>query len=136
LSVKPKRERSDAYEKIYAVVRRIPRGKVASYGQVAEFAGLGGHARQVGYALHAIPDEIEIPWQRVVNAKGEISPRSDPLMEGVQQSLLAAEGVSIDRNGRIDLARFRWQPRLRSFLAKPRDRKGKSTSKRTKGSKR
>ena len=82
---------SGAYERIYAVVRQIPRGKIASYGQVAELAGLEGHARQVGYALHATPDAIDIPWQRVVNAKGEISSRSDPLMEGVQQSLLEAE---------------------------------------------
>lgn len=129
----PKREGSDAYQRIYAVVRQIPRGKIASYGQVAELAGLEGHARQVGYALYATPDEVDVPWQRVVNAKGEISPRSDPLMEGVQQSLLEVEGIRIDGNGRIDLARFRWQPRLHSILSKTRESNRKS---RKKGSKR
>jgi methylated-DNA-protein-cysteine methyltransferase-like protein len=124
---------SGAYERIYAVVRQIPRGKIASYGQVAELAGLEGHARQVGYALHATPDAIDIPWQRVVNAKGEISSRSDPLMEGVQQSLLEAEGISLDENGRIDLARFGWQPRLHSFFSKLLER---SRKRRKRGSKR
>jgi methylated-DNA-protein-cysteine methyltransferase-like protein len=119
----PRREKSDSYERIYAVVSKIPRGKIATYGQVAELAGLSGHARQVGYALHATPDEIAIPWQRVVNAKGEISPRADPLMAGVQKSLLDAEGVSFDANGRIDLARCRWQPRLHSFLLSESERK-------------
>ena len=112
----PKREKSDSYARIYAVVAKIPRGRVATYGQVAALAGLSGHARQVGYALHATPDESEIPWQRVVNAKGEVSPRADPLMEGVQQSLLDADGITFDANGRIDLDRYRWQPRLHSFL--------------------
>lgn len=119
----PRREKSDSYDRIYAVVSKIPRGKIATYGQVAELAGLSGHARQVGYALHATPDETAIPWQRVVNAKGEISPRSDPLMAGVQKSLLDAEGVSFDANGRIDLARCRWQPRLHSFLLPESERK-------------
>lgn len=117
--------RSDAYARIYAMVRKIPAGQVASYGQIADLAGLQGHARQVGYALHATPDEVEIPWQRVVNAKGEISPRADPLMAGVQQSLLEAEGVIIDPNGHIDLVRFGWQPRLHSLLPKPKQRRSK-----------
>ena len=105
------RNRSDAYGKIYAVVRRIPRGRVASYGQVAELAGLPGRARQVGYALHALPDDHRLPWQRVVNARGEVSRRAEPMMEQVQRSLLEAEGVQFDARGRIDLARFGWQPR-------------------------
>ena len=109
---------SDSYAAIYAVVEQIPEGRVATYGQVAELAGLSGHARQVGYALHATPDDLEIPWQRVMNAKGEVSGRSDPLMVGVQQSLLEAEGVVFNSNGRCDLARFRWQPRLHSEIAK------------------
>lgn len=66
---------STSYERIYAVVKRIPRGRVATYGQVADLAGLHGHARQVGYALHATPAHVRIPWQRVVNSKGEISLR-------------------------------------------------------------
>jgi methylated-DNA-protein-cysteine methyltransferase-like protein len=109
---------SDNYARIYKVVDKIPRGMIATYGQVADLAGLSGHARQVGYALHAVRDELDIPWQRVVNAKGEISPRSEPMMEGVQQSLLEAEGIEFDRNGRISLAQCRWQPRLCSVAAR------------------
>lgn len=109
---------SDNYARIYKVVDKIPRGMIATYGQVADLAGLSGHARQVGYALHAVRDELDIPWQRVVNAKGEISPRSEPMMEGVQQSLLEAEGIEFDKNGRISLAQCRWQPRLCCVAAK------------------
>src|SRR4051794_34672642 len=81
---------SDSYERIYAVIARIPPGKVASYGQVAALAGLGGHARQVGYSLHALPDDSDLPCQRVINAKGEVSLRSDPGggREGYQRHLL------------------------------------------------
>lgn len=113
----------DNYARIYDVVRQIPRGKIASYGQVADLAGLHGHARQVGYALHATPDEVDIPWQRVVNAKGEISPRSDPMMEGVQQSILEAEGVEFDLNGRIRLSLYRWEPRLHCVASRPTARR-------------
>lgn len=120
---------SDNYARIYQVVRKIPRGKVATYGQVADLAGLSGHARQVGYALHATPDDFDIPWQRVVNAKGEISPRSEPMMEGVQQSLLEAEGIEFDMNGRIALARCRWQPRLHSVASKDELRRGRAKTK-------
>jgi methylated-DNA-protein-cysteine methyltransferase-like protein len=100
-----------AYARIYRVVRRIPRGRVATYGQIAALAGLPGHARQVGYALHATPDDTELPWHRVINARGEISPRHEPLWEGIQAQLLAAEDVTPGANGRIDLTRFQWRPR-------------------------
>ncbi len=98
------------YQRIYAVVRRIPKGKVATYGQVAELAGLGGHARQVGYALHATPEDVEIPWHRVVNAKGEIS-LGVHRGKNEQQRLLEAEGVTFSEQGRISLRTHRWQPR-------------------------
>jgi methylated-DNA-protein-cysteine methyltransferase related protein len=102
---------SDAYSRIYAVVAAIPEGRVATYGQVAALAGLAGHARQVGYALHALPDGAELPWQRVINARGEISPRSGPgWEEGYQRHLLEEEGVAFDTAGRVDLRRFRWEP--------------------------
>lgn len=102
---------SDAYARIWAVVRRIPRGRVATYGQVAALAGLPGHARQVGYALHALPDEAgDVPWQRVVNAKGEVSPRGEPGADDEQRARLEAEGVAFDRRGRLDLARVGWRP--------------------------
>ena len=61
------------YDRIYEVVCRIPRGRVAAYGQVAAEAGLPGHARLVGYALHNLPDDTDVPWHRVVNARGGIS---------------------------------------------------------------
>ncbi|HSP35562.1 MAG TPA: MGMT family protein [Thermoanaerobaculia bacterium] len=97
------------YLRIYQVVRQIPRGRVATYGQVAQLADLEGHARQVGYALHALPDDLKVPWHRVVNARGEVSPRSAGDSHELQRELLAAEGVKFDRKGRIDLARFRWR---------------------------
>jgi methylated-DNA-protein-cysteine methyltransferase-like protein len=99
------------YARIYAVVKRIPKGRVATYGQVAELAGMPGHARQVGYALHSTPAELQLPWQRVVNARGEVSPRSHAGWEDYQRHLLEEEGVEFDERGRIPLARFRWQPR-------------------------
>jgi methylated-DNA-protein-cysteine methyltransferase-like protein len=98
------------YQRIYEVVRRIPRGRVATYGQVASLAGLAGHARQVGYALHALPDGSTVHWHRVVNARGGISLRSMPGAELVQQQLLAREGVRLDAKGRVRLSRVCWAP--------------------------
>lgn len=102
------------YARIYAVVRRIPRGRVATYGQVARLAGLGGHARQVGYALHALRDADGVPWHRVVNARGAVSPRSEPGGDRVQRQLLEREGVRFDERGRASLERFGWRPRARA----------------------
>ena len=101
------------HERIYSVVRRIPRGRVATYGQVAELAGLPGHARQVGYALHALSGDQDVPWHRVVNAQGRVSPRSAPGWEGAQRRLLEREGVRFDAQGRLSLERHRWKPRAR-----------------------
>jgi methylated-DNA-protein-cysteine methyltransferase-like protein len=102
---------SDSYRRIYAVVRRIPRGRVVTYGHVAKMAGLGGHARQVGYALHSLPGGEDVPWHRVINAGGRISRRATPGSEEVQRGLLEAEGVRFDGKGRVDLERFGWRPR-------------------------
>jgi TDG/mug DNA glycosylase family protein len=82
---------------------------VASYGQVARYAGLPGHARQVGYALAALRGESDVPWQRVINARGEVSPRATPGYEDLQRELLEREGVVFDAKGRISLPRFGWQ---------------------------
>jgi methylated-DNA-protein-cysteine methyltransferase-like protein len=110
-------------EKIYAVIARIPRGNVATYGQVAALAGLPGHARQVGTALGVLPDDSTVPWQRVINARGEVSPRAGSgglkIREGFQRHLLEEEGVSFDERGRIDLDRFGWDP----LAAPPRARR-------------
>ena len=98
-----------SYDRIYAVVRKIPRGRVATYGQVATAAGLRGHARQVGYALNALRSARSIPWHRVINAKGEISARSIPGSEKVQRTRLEREDVVFDDRGRVSLQRFRWK---------------------------
>lgn len=96
--------------RILAVVRRIPRGKVATYGQIATLAGFARHARQVGYALNDLTSGSDVPWHRVVNARGEVSPRAAVGWEDVQRDLLEQEGVELARE-RIDLARFGWKPR-------------------------
>lgn len=101
---------SNTYAKIYDVVRQIPPGKVATYGQVAELAGLFGKPRVVGYALFRVaePDD-SIPWQRVVNAKGEVS--YSQVRNGsdyLQRHLLEEEGIEFKANGKIDLNLYRW----------------------------
>jgi methylated-DNA-protein-cysteine methyltransferase related protein len=103
--------RSDPYQRIYAIVRRIPRGRIATYGQVAALAGLGGHARQVGYALHSLDAGDRIPWHRVLNAQGRVSLRTEPGGDRVQRALLEREGVRFDASGRANLERFGWRPR-------------------------
>ena len=101
-----------SYARIYAVVRRIPRGRVATYGQIAELAGLPRQARQVGYALAALRDQ-RVPWQRVINARGEISLRTVSGPDELQRVLLEREGVKFDANGRVSLHAHLWQPRRR-----------------------
>ena len=99
------------YAKYYEVVRRIPRGRVASYGQVARMAGLLGRARQVGYAMAALPDESDVPWHRVVNARGQVSRRAGgAAFELIQRAMLEAEGVRFDASGHMDLERHGWSP--------------------------
>jgi methylated-DNA-protein-cysteine methyltransferase related protein len=100
---------ASAYQKIYDVVRLIPIGKVATYGQIADLAGLYGKARLVGYALFQVELESDVPWQRVVNAKGEIS--YSTAREGgdyLQKNLLEQEGIEFKANGSIDLKLYRW----------------------------
>jgi methylated-DNA-protein-cysteine methyltransferase-like protein len=98
-------------DRIYRVVSRIPRGFVATYGQVAALAGARGHARQVGYALHALPEDVDVPWHRVINARGEISPRGTSGADAQQRLRLEAEGVEFDDRDRVDLSRYRWRAR-------------------------
>jgi alkylated DNA nucleotide flippase Atl1 len=98
------------HNRIHDVVRRIPPGRVSTYGDVAVIAGLPGHARLVGYALHALPDHSTVPWHRVVNFRGGLSVgRAHPGAEIVQRQRLEAEGVQFDGGGRVPLKRFRWQ---------------------------
>ena len=99
-------------ERIYSVVSRIPRGRVATYGQVARLAGLPGQARLVGYALSALDERSRIPWHRVVNARGQISVRRNGGPASILQTLrLEREGVRFDAGGCISLDLFRWRPR-------------------------
>jgi methylated-DNA-protein-cysteine methyltransferase related protein len=102
-----------AYDNIYAIVRQIPQGRVATYGQIADLAQLYGQARLVGYALFRVNDPAsEIPWHRVINAKGEISYSSLRLGgDYLQRSLLEDEGIEFSQNGKIDLRRYQWQPK-------------------------
>jgi methylated-DNA-protein-cysteine methyltransferase-like protein len=101
---------ASSYARIYAVVRRVPKGRVATYGQIAELAGLPRQARQVGYALAALGD-ARVPWHRVINARGEISLRARSGPEQLQRLLLEREGVAFDAKGRVALARHLWRPR-------------------------
>ena len=89
-------------ERIYAVIRQVPAGKVTTYGQVSKIVGTVS-ARQVGYALAAVRENLHVPWQRVVNSQGKISlPGSD------QRRLLEEEGIEFGNSGKIDLKRFGW----------------------------
>jgi len=99
------------YDRIYSTVRQIPFGQVATYGQVADLAGLYGKARLVGYALFRVQIADDIPWQRVINAKGEIS-YSLKRQGGdyLQKVLLEEEGIEFKSNGKIDLNKYLWQP--------------------------
>jgi methylated-DNA-protein-cysteine methyltransferase-like protein len=106
-------------ERIWATIRDIPEGSVASYGQIAEIAGIPRGARQVGYALRHLPQGRDVPWHRVITASGKIafSIGSDSFNE--QSKRLSMENVAI-RNGRIDMKKYRWQPDLDELLWKPR----------------
>jgi methylated-DNA-protein-cysteine methyltransferase-like protein len=99
-----------AYDRILAIVRRIPRGRVATYGQVAALAGLAHAPRVAGYALHALPDGSPIPWHRVVGAGGRLSlARKSPDGAITQRLRLEREGVEFDARGRVVLARHAYR---------------------------
>jgi methylated-DNA-protein-cysteine methyltransferase-like protein len=95
------------FERIHAVVARIPKGKVATYGQVARLAGRVT-ARLVGFAMAGASDGL--PWQRVINSRGEVSPRKHGDGHLTQRKLLEREGVRFDDRGRVELARHAWRP--------------------------
>lgn len=104
-------ERSPACARIYAVVRRIPRGKVATYGQVADLAGMHGAARLVGYALHASREHHGLPWHRVLAAGGRLSlVKLDPHAATTQRIRLEHEGVRFTARGTADMAAHQWAP--------------------------
>lgn len=101
-------KRSGLYVRIWDVVRKIPVGRVVTYGQVARMAGLGNQARLVGYALHQLPEDTDVPWYRVVNAKGCISLSKIDSGYYIQKAFLEAEGVEFIED-KIDLDNFRWE---------------------------
>jgi methylated-DNA-protein-cysteine methyltransferase-like protein len=97
-------------ERVWFIVKKIPEGAVATYKQVAGFAEIPGRsgARQVGYALAQLPQNKDIPWHRVINAKGMLSPRANPDSVIYQRELLTVEGIEFDHLGKIDLAIYGW----------------------------
>lgn len=95
------------YERIYAVVRQIPPGKVSTYGQIAGMVG-GCTARMVGYAMAALPYNTNVPWQRVINSQGKVSARIGGSGSAEQRQLLEAEGVRFDQNGRVNFSQVGW----------------------------
>lgn len=97
--------------RIYTAIRRVPRGQVSTYGDIAKHAGYPGQARQVGYALHALPSGSPVPWHRIINSSGRIS--LPPEEGGTEQRLrLLAEGVMVQAGGRVKLTEYRWHPRV------------------------
>ncbi|RME52178.1 MAG: hypothetical protein D6790_18905 [Caldilineae bacterium] len=108
LDDRPRGSQRKVYQDILLVVAQIPRGQVATYGQIAWIVG-AATPRMVGYALAGLPENTDIPWQRVINSQGGLSPRGDPLAVDVQRRRLEAEGVQFGPEGRVDLDRFGWE---------------------------
>ncbi|PIE33688.1 methyltransferase [candidate division KSB3 bacterium] len=107
------------YQQVYDLVAQIPYGRVMTYGQIAIFLHRSTAARAVGYALHQLPPGNTIPWQRVINAQGKISPRSAGALvcePSLQRLLLEQEGIEFDENGKIDLSHYLWEPPTESLL--------------------
>lgn len=99
---------SDSYRKIWTTVEKIPKGKVATYGQVAHISKLSRQARLVGYALHNLPHGIDVPWHRVINHQGKISFPENSTSHKRQIDLLERDGVAVVK-GRIDLKLYGWR---------------------------
>ena len=108
--MKEKAKHDDSYrERVYEIVRRIPRGRVMTYGQIAYSLGKGYTPRTVGFVMHGA-DESNTPWQRVINSQGRCSTGRIVLPSDMQQRLLEREGVKFDASGRCDLENFLWHP--------------------------
>lgn len=100
----------NTFEKIYAVVKKIPKGRVATYGQIAAIAGNPRWSQVVGYALHTNPDPQNIPCYRVVNRSGQLSPAFAFGGENAQAELLRSDGIELSEDGTVDLKKYLWQP--------------------------
>ena len=131
-------------ERVYKIVRRIPRGRVMTYGQIAELLGEGYTPRTVGFAMHSSPDGT--PWHRVLNAQGATSTGRIVLPHDKQQRLLEQEGVVFNQNNRCDLETYLWIPKTkaapsegslyRSSREKSANAKAKTSTRKTSKSKR
>ena len=127
---------SRLYERIYAVVRRIPSGQVATYGQVAELAGMPGAARVAGAAMRASLPARGLPWQRVVGKRsGAVAQVSihDPVGAGIQRALLEEEGVRFSASGGISLRAYGWLPEDAAGPGRAREAKRKKEKARPRG---
>ena len=98
------------YQRVYALVRQVPAGRVVTYGQVAALLGRPQAARAVGYALRYLPVGSDVPWHRVINHRGQISPRYPAESPLLQRLLLEEEGIPFDAEARVPLASYRWHP--------------------------
>ena len=101
------------HEAVYTVVRRVPSGHVATYGQIARLAGSPRAARQVGYALAALPESTAVPWHRILNARGAVSLRRGAGPD-TQRIRLEREGVGFGLDGRVQLSEYGWSPDSRN----------------------
>jgi methylated-DNA-protein-cysteine methyltransferase related protein len=104
--------KSGFFEHVWDIVKQVPNGKVVSYGQIAALLGSPRAARTVGWALHSIPEELDLPWHRVINSQGRISIGTCGHSSNIQQLLLEKEGVEFDHKGTIDMKLFQWVPTL------------------------
>jgi len=113
-------EQQTLYSRIYSLVKTIPPGKVGTYGQIARSAGLGKNYRLIGYALHNLPDNSDVPWHRVINRQGKISyTPSRGGYDHLQRILLEQEGIIFDKNNSIVLSKYLYRGgRLKSSSAK------------------
>ncbi|MDJ0835738.1 MAG: methylated-DNA--[protein]-cysteine S-methyltransferase [Acidobacteriota bacterium] len=98
-------------QKVWNLVKTIPRGKVASYGQLAGMLGQPRKARHVGYALHQTPEDLVLPWHRVINAQGRISFSEHSQEYLMQKAMLEAEKVTFQDGNRIDMKVYGWRPK-------------------------
>jgi methylated-DNA-protein-cysteine methyltransferase-like protein len=100
-------EEKPLYERIYAAVRQIPPGRVTTYGHISRVVG-GCSAQMVGFALSSLRPDTDVPWQRVINAKGHISPRGGGPGAFLQRDILEEEGIEFEPDGAIDFERYGW----------------------------
>jgi methylated-DNA-protein-cysteine methyltransferase-like protein len=107
--VSPDRQAPNFFARVYQVVRMIPHGRVATYGQIAAIVGDRRAARTVGWALNALREGTEVPWHRVINAQGMISTRYRERAAAAQRVLLESEGIQFDAQGRIDMHTHQWE---------------------------